>query len=156
MTKTNVTRFLEQQGIEYDTVVYMYDEDDLSLDKIAQDNGLEVACIFKTLVTQGSSGAVYVAVIAGNNSLSNKKFASLVGEKKIDLVSVKDLQNLTGYIRGGCSPLGMKKKYPVWIDETAVLLDWLYVNAGKRGLLFGCKPEDLLHVTQGNFADIAN
>ena len=155
MSKTNAIRLLEQYNLAYDTLEYEYDENDLSLDKIAADNGLALASIFKTLVTVSSAGEVLIAVIAGNHSLSNKKFAALVGEKKIDLAPVKDLQALTGYIRGGCSPVGMKKKFRTFIDETAETMDWLYVNAGKRGLLFGCKPDDLCLACEGVYADIA-
>ena len=154
MSKPNAIRLLEQAGIKYDTVEYEYDPENLSLDKIAADNGLDIERIFKTLVISTNAGEVLIAVVAGNHSLANKKLAALAGAKKADLVPIPELPNLTGYVRGGCSPIGTKKKFRVFIDETAQFFDWVYVNAGKRGLLFGCSPDDLCAISEGAFADI--
>lgn len=152
--KTNALRLLEQQKIAYNTVAYTYSEDNLNIGKIAIDNGLELTQIYKTLVAKGDKTGVVVAVVAGDQSLSLKKLANISGNKKIALVPVKEIQDLTGYIRGGCSPIGMKKQFSTYFDQTAQSLDKIYVNAGLRGILFGCAPADLLLISGGEWADI--
>ncbi|MCP4443420.1 MAG: Cys-tRNA(Pro) deacylase [Aureispira sp.] len=154
MKKTNAIRLLQQQKIEFDTIEYTYAEGDLSIEQIAIDNQLNITKIYKTLVVKGNNTGVVVAVVAGNESLSLKKLSKLSGNKKMAMVPVKELQQLTGYIRGGCSPVGMKKAFAVYISDQAQKLDWVYVNAGLRGLLFGCTPQDLLKVSNGQWADI--
>ncbi len=156
MKKTNALRILDQQKIAYDTVEYEYDSENLDLAKISADNGFVLEEVYKTLVLTGDKTGVLVAVVAGHHSLSLKKMAAVSGNKKVEMVAVKDIQTLTGYIRGGCSPIGMKKNFPVYIDETGKNLTAFFVNAGVRGILFSCKPQDLLKVCKGEWADIAD
>jgi Cys-tRNA(Pro)/Cys-tRNA(Cys) deacylase len=154
MSVTNATRILKAKKIPFDLLEYSYSEKDLSVEKIAVDNDLPVAQIFKTLVAKGDKTGVLVAVVAGNQTLNLKALAKASGHKKIALVSVKDLQGLTGYIRGGCSPVGMKKNFPVFIDEVGLNFDKIYVNAGKRGYLMGVEPNALSKLCQAEFVSI--
>jgi Cys-tRNA(Pro)/Cys-tRNA(Cys) deacylase len=154
MTKTNAMRLLEAAGISYTVLSYKADESDLSAVHAAEDTGFPVERIFKTLVLQGSSGAYLVCCIPAAEELDLKKTARLAGEKKADLVPVKHLLSLTGYIRGGCSPVGMKKSFPTFIDETALLFDAVSISAGERGLLMVLDPADLLRCTRGVSADL--
>ena len=119
MTKTNVMRLLDQAKIEYTALEYEFDENDLGGEHAADFLGLPYDQVFKTLVTRGSKGGIYVFCIPVDLELDLKKAAQCAGEKKIEMIHVKELLGLTGYIRGGCSPIGMKKKYPTFIDETA-------------------------------------
>jgi Cys-tRNA(Pro)/Cys-tRNA(Cys) deacylase len=153
--KTNALRILEQHKIPYDLIEYTYDAENLNVAKIAEDNGLALAQVYKTLVAKGDKTGIIVAVIAGDKSLSLKKIATVSGNKKIALVPVKDIQGISGYIRGGCSPLGMKKQFPTYFDQSAKNFDKIYVNAGVRGVLFGCAAEYLLPIAAGQWADIA-
>jgi len=155
MKKTNALRILDQQKIPYNTIEYVYESENLDLTKIASDNALVLQEVYKTLVLIGDKTGVLVAVVAGHHSLSLKKMAAVSGNKKVEMSAVKDLQNLTGYIRGGCSPIGMKKNYPVYIDETGKGLEHIFVNAGIRGILFSCTPDDLLMACKGEWANIA-
>lgn len=143
MKKTNAIRILDRMNITYTPIEYTYNTENLSVIKIAEDNDLEVAQVFKTLVVRGDKTGVLVCVIPGDKELSLKAIAKLSGNKKTALIGVKELQPLTGYIRGGCSPLGMKKAFPVFIDESAKEYEIIYVNAGMRGLLVGVDSEDL-------------
>lgn len=153
--KTNALRILEQQKIVYDTIEYSYDEENLNVAKIAEDNQLSLPQIYKTLVAEGDKTGLIVAVVAGDKSLSLKKIAAVSGNKKVWMLPVKDIQAHTGYIRGGCSPVGMKKHYPTYFDQTAKDCAKIYVNAGGRGTLFGCAPDALVQAAQGQWADIA-
>jgi len=155
MKKTNVLRLLDQKKISYETLEYEYNEENLSVKKIAGDNFLEANNVFKTLVVKGDKNGVLVAVINGTQTLNLKSIAKVSGNKKIALIPVKDLLKLTGYIRGGCSPIGMKKPFPVFLDESATDFETIYVNAGVRGILVKLKPDDLLNITNGSLADIA-
>lgn len=154
MKKTNAIRLLQQKKISFETIHYQYDNDNLNVAKIAKDNSLELEQIYKTLVLEGDKTGIMVALVAGNNSLSLKKMASVSNNKKAAMLAVKDLQKHTGYIRGGCSPLGMKKQYPVYISEEAKNLEKLYINAGTRGILVGLAPSDLYHLTEGEWSVI--
>ena len=145
---------LDQMKIPYQTLEYTYDIENLEVAIIAKENGLEVETIYKTLVLVGDKTGILVAVIAGNHHLSLKKVAPISSNKKVEMAPVKDLQHLTGYVRGGCSPIGMKKQFPVFIDETAKTMEQIYVNAGIRGMLFACKPDDLLNACNGIYANI--
>ncbi len=152
--KTNALRILTQNNIDFELVVYQYDEDDLSVERIAHNNQLVLESIFKTLVLITPSKEILVALVPGNAQLSLKKLAQLANEKKVEMLPVKDLQASTGYVRGGCSPVGMKKQFRTWIDASALGLPLVYVNAGKRGLLFGCKPNELIGLTTASLASI--
>ena len=156
MKKTNAIRILDQHKISYQLVAYQYDPDNLSVENIAQSNDLAVASVFKTLVAKGDKTGIMVAVVAGDAQLNYKALAKISHNKKISLIPVKEIQAVTGYIRGGCSPLGMKKPFPVYLDEAANDLDIIYVNAGQRGLLFGIKPSELIQVTNGVLAPISH
>ncbi len=154
MQKTNAIREIERLKIPHDTVIYEYDEDDLSVEKIAADNKLKLSAIFKTLVCIGGDGEVIIALVGGNSQLCYKKLAKVANQKKINLVPMQNLLALTGYIRGGCSPLGMKKRFRVFIDIAAKSEEWIFVNAGRRGLLFGCAPDDLQKAAGATWAEI--
>ena len=156
MKKTNAIRLLDQQKVVYKMLEYQYNPEQLSVDKIAQENGLSTPQVFKTLVAKGDKTGIVVAVIGGDKTLNFKMLAKCSGNKKIALVPVKELLGLTGYIRGGCSPIGMKKKFPVFIDESAADFEDLYLNAGVRGLFVKIKLEDLVKVTDGVVVSIAD
>lgn len=153
LTITNAMRLLKQAGVEFDTSSYEVDESDLSGVHAAQMLGVDPDCVFKTLVTRCDKG-VYVFCIPVAEELDLKKCAAVAGEKKLEMIHVKELLGLTGYIRGGCSPVGMKKKYPTFIDETAQLFDHIYVSAGQRGLQIIIKPTELAAFVGAEFADI--
>ncbi|WP_027001770.1 Cys-tRNA(Pro) deacylase [Hugenholtzia roseola] len=152
--KTNALRLLEQKKIAYQVVEYQYDTENLDVAKIALDNALPLAHIFKTLVTISPTGEIMVALVGGDKQLSKKKLAQQAGHKKIELLPLKDLLPQTGYQRGGCSPLGMKKKFRTFIDKAGLELSQIYVNAGKRGLLFSIAPQTLAELTAAIWAEI--
>ena len=154
MNKTNVMRLLGAAGISYTVKEYPVDESDLSALHAAEYLGIAADQIFKTLVLQGSSGNCTVCCVPSSVELDLKKTAKAAGEKSIALVPVKDIQPLTGYVRGGCSPIGMKKQYPTFIDESARLFDTICVNAGERGILLLLSPEELAVFINAEFADL--
>ncbi|CAA6813825.1 MAG: Cys-tRNA(Pro)/Cys-tRNA(Cys) deacylase [uncultured Aureispira sp.] len=154
MKKTNAIRLLQQKKINFEAVHYEYDSEHLNVGKIAKDNDLVLEQVYKTLVLEGDKTGVIVALVAGDQSLSLKKMATISKNKKVAMLAVKDLQKHTGYIRGGCSPIGMKKQYPVYISEEAKDLEKLYINAGTRGILVGLVPSDLQDLAQGEWAEI--
>ena len=133
MVKTNAMRLLEQAGISYRSLEYEVDEAILSGENVAEQIDMPKDQVFKTLVAKGEKNGVIVFCIPVNAELNPKKAATIVGEKKIEMLHVKELLVTTGYIRGGCSPIGMKKKYPIYMDETAILFDEITVSAGVRG-----------------------
>jgi len=155
MEKTNAIRILDKRKIKYETIKYNYDPENLNVAKIAAANNMDVAMIYKTLVAKGDKTGIMVAVVPGNAALDLKALAKVSHNKKIALVPVKEIQGITGYIRGGCSPLGMKKSFPVYVDEAVNTLDIVYVNAGQRGLLFGVKPSDLQTVSRAEILPIS-
>lgn len=144
MTKTNTMRLLDAAGIEYSTAEYEYDESDLSGIHAAEAIGMPAEQVFKTLVTRGDKTGILVFCIPVAEELDLKKAATVSGNKKIEMIHVKELLSLTGYLRGGCSPVGMKKKYPCFIDETAVLFEKIAVSAGMRGEQLILAPDDLI------------
>ncbi len=154
MTKTNAMRLLEQSHIDYDTAEYEYDENNLSGVHAAEAIGLPAEQVFKTLVTKGDKTGILVFCIPVNMELDLKKAASISGNKKVEMTHMKDLLNLTGYIRGGCSPIGMKKKYTTYIDETAILFEQIAVSAGIRGQQILIAPEKLIAFVEAKEADI--
>jgi Cys-tRNA(Pro)/Cys-tRNA(Cys) deacylase len=154
MTKTNAARILDSGGIDYDLVAYEVDEDDLSAIAVATKLGQDVDQVFKTLVLRGDKTGVFVCIIPGAEELDLKKAAACSGNKSVAMVAVKEIMDLTGYIRGGCSPVGMKKKYPTFIDETCILFDTIFVSAGLRGLQLKIRPDDLIKITESNVADL--
>ena len=154
MAKTNALRLLDQKKITYRIVEYIYDAENLDVAKIASDNGLEIGQVFKTLVCKGDKTGVFVTIIPGDQQLDLKKTAKASGNKKIALLPLNDLTKTTGYIRGGCSPLGMKKNYPVFIDDVAENWDEILINAGTRGMLFGVEPVVLANVFRFVWAEM--
>lgn len=154
MTITNAMRLLKQAGIEFDTSQYEVDESDLSGVHAAEMLGVEADRVFKTLVARGDRKGISVFVIPVAEVLDLKKCAAATGDKKVELIHVKELLGLTGYVRGGCSPIGMKKRYPTYIDEIATLFDKIYVSAGMRGQQLILAPEDLRAYTDAAFADL--
>lgn len=154
MVKTNVLRLLEAAGIKYELLEYEVDESDLSGDTAAAKMGIPPEQMFKTLVFKGEKNGVGVCCIPVHEELDLKKVAKQFGEKKVEMLHVKDLLSVTGYIRGGCSPIGMKKKYPTAIDETASLYDIIYVSAGMRGETVAMSPADLAGYVDAPLVDL--
>lgn len=154
MTKTNALRLLDQKKIPYRIVAYTYDPENLDVAKIAADNQLQLGQIFKTLVCKGDKTGFIIAIVPGSQQLDLKQLAKVSGNKKIALLPLKDLTKTTGYLRGGCAPLGMKKNYPIFIDESAKEWDEILVNAGARGILFGVEPVELVDAFSFTWATI--
>lgn len=153
--KTIAARLLDQLNIAYELRAYEVNEDELDAVSVARKVGLPPEAVFKTLVARGDKTGVMMALVAADAELDLKKLATISGNKKIELVAVKELLGLTGYIRGGVSPLGAKKKFPVLIDETVILSERVSISAGQRGLQIILAPEDLQHATEALLADIA-
>ena len=143
-TKTNAARLLDRAGIAYTLVPYEVDESDLSAVHVAEQLGTDPKTLFKTLVLRGDRSGVFICLIPGDAELDLKKAAKASGNKKAELVPMKELLPLTGYIRGGCSPVGMKKQYPTWIDSTAVTHSLICISAGIRGLQIRIEPSALI------------
>lgn len=153
-TITNVMRLLEKAGISFETKEYEYDESDLSGVHAAAVLGLDPDMVFKTLVLKGDKTGYFVCVIPVALEVDLKKAAGVTKNKKCDLIPVKDLLPLTGYLRGGCSPVGMKKQFPTYIDETAELCDIVSVSAGQRGVQVLLNPEELRVYVGAEYADL--
>jgi len=147
MTKTNAMRLLESRGVAFQVREYDVDPEDLSAETVAARIGLPIEQVFKTLLTRGDRNGHCFAVIPGNTELDLKALAKGSGDRKIDLVAVKELQPLTGYIRGGVTALAARKDFPVFLDETAELFDVISVSAGQRGLQILLNPQDYLRIT---------
>ncbi len=154
MKKTNAARLLDAQSVKYELVEYEVDESDLSAVTLAKKIGQDVEQIFKTLVLRGDKTGVFVCVIPGNAEVDLKKAAKVSGNKNCAMVQQKELLPLTGYIRGGCSPIGMKKPFPTFIHKTCILFDTIFVSAGQRGLQFKINPDDLIKVTGAVVCDL--
>jgi Cys-tRNA(Pro)/Cys-tRNA(Cys) deacylase len=153
LKKTNAMRILDQLNIEYETKNYEVDENNLDAIHAAGSAGLELECVYKTIVMQASDNSVFVFCLAAEESISLKKARAITGSKDIDLIKMNVLQKTTGYIRGGCSPLGMKKNFPTYISEMAQIEDYIYVSAGVRGVQLKIKPDDLLKATNATYED---
>ena len=153
--KTIAARILDQMHINYELKAYEFNEDELDAVTVANKVGMPPEAVFKTLVARGDKSGILMTLVAANAELDLKKIATVSGNKKIELVAVKELFALTGYVRGGCSPLGAKKKFPVWIDETAILSERISISAGQRGLQLILVPEDLQKATEAEFVDIS-
>lgn len=154
MIKTNVMRLLDAAKIEYEVLEYPVDESDLSGESIARKTGKDHTQVFKTLVFSGEKNGFGVCCIPVCDELELKKVAKAFGEKKVEMLHVKDLLKTTGYIRGGCSPIGMKKQFKTVIDETAILFDKIYVSAGIRGAMIGLEPNALAEYVGAEFVDV--
>ncbi len=154
MNKTNVIRILEKLKIEHFTIEYETNEDELDAVTVANKINSESEKVFKTLVARGDKTGINVFVIPGNYELDLKKAASISDNKKIEMIKVKEINSITGYIRGGCSPIGMKKNYPTFIDESALLFETIFVSAGVRGMQLNISAQDLVEVTEAKIGDL--
>lgn len=154
MTKTNAMRLLDAAGLAYGTAEYTYDESDLSGMHAAEKIGMPPEQVFKTLVTRGDKAGITVFCIPVCCELDLRKAAAASGNKKLEMIHVKELLDLTGYLRGGCSPIGMKKPYPTYIDETAELFDKIAVSAGLRGQQIIIEPNNLITYIKAQKADV--
>ena len=142
--KTNAARLLDAAGISYSLVEYAVDEDHLEASHVAAELGEDIDRVFKTLVLRGDRSGPFVCVIPGSLELDLKVAARISGNKSCEMLHVRELLPLTGYIRGGCSPIGMKKLFPTFIHESALLYDSIYISAGVRGLQLCVSPRDLI------------
>ncbi len=152
--KTNAARLLDAAGIAYELVPYSFTEEDLSAQHVAAELGEDIDQVFKTLVLRGDRNGCFVCVIPGDFEVDLKVAARISGNKSCEMLHLRELLPTTGYIRGGCSPIGMKKKFPTWIDECALLCEKIYVSAGMRGLQLIIDPEALCRFVEGEFADL--
>ncbi|MGN0536598.1 MAG: Cys-tRNA(Pro) deacylase [Acutalibacteraceae bacterium] len=153
-SKTNAMRILDKAKVSY--LVHSYDASDGNIDgaSVAQKTGMEPSRVYKTLVTRGNSKAYYVFVLPVLEELNLKKAAAFVKEKSVEMLHVKDLLSVTGYIRGGCSPVGMKKQFVTVIDISAQSMETIYVSGGRIGLQIEIAPNDLIDVIHGRYAEI--
>ena len=154
LKKTNAARILDNLGIEYEIKTYEVDESDLSAEHAAQVAGLDIAKVFKTLVARGDKTGIIMAVIGGGEELNLKSLAKASGNKSVEMIALKELLPLTGYVRGGCSPLGAKKNYPVYLDRKALKQDKISISAGQRGMQLILAPQDLEKATNATVADL--
>ena len=152
--KTNAARILDGLGIEYEIKTYAVDENDLSAVHVAQISGLDIKMIFKTLTARGDKTGVIMAVIGGDDELDLKALAKASGNKAVEMVAFKELLPLTGYVRGGCSPLGAKKNYPVFLDARALTLEKISISAGQRGMQIVLAPNDLVKAVDATVAEL--
>lgn len=154
LQKTNAARLLDQKKIAYELIPYEVDENDLGAQHIADQLGEDINQVFKTLVLKGERTGYFVCVVPGNCEVDLKKAAKAAGDKKCDLIPMKELLPLTGYIRGGCSPIGMKKLFPTFFHQSCLDFGYIYVSAGQRGLQFRIAPKDLITVSQATVVDL--
>lgn len=154
ITKTNAIRLVEQRKLEYVEHEYQWSEDDLGAGHVAEQVGIEPERIFKTLVAVGNKTGPVVAVIPSNHELDLKKIAKVSGNKKVEMLHLRDLEETTGYIRGGCSPVGMKKLFPTFLDASAREFEKIAVSAGRRGLQMELAPSAILTLTKGQLAPL--
>ncbi|WP_104380876.1 Cys-tRNA(Pro) deacylase [Sphingobacterium sp. HMA12] len=152
--KTNAVRLLDTAKVKYSLREYEVDDHDVSADHVALSLGLSPETLYKTLVLKGNKDPYIVAVIPGNAQLDLKKIAKAANNKNCEMLPMKDLLTVTGYIRGGCSPIGMKKLFPTFIEEAAQLENEISVSAGKRGLQMILNPNDLARVAQATWSDL--
>ena len=153
--KTNVARLLDRAGIPYSLIPYEIDESDLSATHVAAQLGEDIARVFKTIVMRGERTGHFVCVVPGNREVDLKAAARAAGDKKAEPIPQRELLPLTGYIRGGCSPIGMKKPFPTFIDSSALDFDFIFVSAGIRGLQLRIDPRQLIDYTRATAASIA-
>jgi Cys-tRNA(Pro)/Cys-tRNA(Cys) deacylase len=154
--KTNAVRLLDQLAIRYELREYEVDPDDLAAETVAAKIGLPPQQVFKTLVARGDRNGICMAVIPGDSELDLKSLAAASGDRKVQLVPVKELSGLTGYIRGGVTAVAAKKDYPVYVDETIELFDAISISAGIRGLQILIAPHDYLRATKATLAPLAH
>lgn len=153
--KTNAARLLDKAGIEYGLIPYEVDENDLAAQHVADSLGQDISMVFKTLVLHGDKTGHLVCVVPGNMEVDLKSLAKASGNKKVEMIAMKDLLSVTGYIRGGCSPIGMKKRFPTYFHSTALTFDHIYVSAGVRGLQIQIDPSKLIKFIGATVAEVA-
>ena len=154
INKTNVARLLDKAKIGYELIPYEVDEKDLSAIHVAESLGEEIERVFKTIVLHGDKTGYFVCVVPGDNEIELKIAAKVSGNKKCEPIPMKDLLSTTGYIRGGCSPIGMKKQFPTFIHESAVTLDYIFISAGQRGLQAKLSPAELAKYVKAEFVKL--
>ncbi len=154
INKTNAARLLDQHKIPYELIPYEVDEDNLAATHVAEQLGEDIARVFKTLVLRGDKTGLFVCVIPSDKEVNLKLAAKISGNKSAEMIAVKELLPLTGYIRGGCSPIGMKKHYPTYFHHTVSGYDFIYVSAGVRGLQIKINPADLIAFVTGETGDL--
>ena len=152
--KTNVARLLDKAKIAYELIPYTVDEDNLAATHVAEELGEDIATVFKTLVLKGDRAGHFVCVIPGDKEVDLKAAARVSGNKKCDLIPMKELLPTTGYIRGGCTPIGMKKPFPTFIHSTALNFERIYISAGVRGLQIAIHPQALIEFVGATVADL--
>lgn len=152
--KTNAARLLDRAKIQYELIAYEVDENDLSAGHLAATIGENINQVFKTLVLFGEKTKYFVCVVPGNSEVDLKKAAKVSGNKKVDLIAMKDLLATTGYIRGGCSPIGMKKPFPTFIHESCMMFTHIYISAGQRGLQLKISPQALITYVEAIVCDL--
>lgn len=153
--KTNAARLLDKAGIKYNLIPYEFDENDLAARHVADSLGQPIGQVFKTLVLHGDKSGHIVCVIPGDGEVDLKALAKISGNKKVEMIHMKDLLSVTGYIRGGCSPIGMKKRFPTYIHSTAASFATIYISAGVRGLQIEINPQELICFTGAVIGDVA-
>ena len=153
--KTNAARLLDRAKIAYELIPYRVDEEHLAATHVAEQLGEDIACVFKTLVLKGDRTGYFVCVVPGDHEVDLKAAAKVSGNKKVDLIPMKELLPVTGYIRGGCLPIGMKKAFPTYIHASASEHPFIYISAGVRGLQLKLAPADLAAYVRAAFAEIS-
>lgn len=154
IAKTNAARLLDAARIKYSLVPYEVDESNLAADHVAEQLGEPIERVFKTLVLRGDRTGIFVCVVPGDLEVDLKSAARVSGNKSAEMIQVKELLPTTGYIRGGCSPIGMRKQFPTYIHETCILYDTIYVSAGVRGLQICIAPDDLISMSGAEIAEL--
>lgn len=154
INKTNAARLLDKAKINYDIVPYEVDENDLAATHVAAQLGEDISQVFKTLVLKGDKNGHFVCVIPGNQEVDLKKAAKISGNKSVALIPMKELLPTIGYIRGGCSPIGLKKPFPIYIHQTSINYEYIYISAGQRGLQLKLNANDLIRMVNATIGDI--
>ncbi len=155
ITKTNAARLLDKAGISYELIPYEVDPENLAATHVAEQLGEDIERVFKTLVLRGDRNGIFVCVVPGDMEVDLKAAAKISGNKSADMIAMKELLPTTGYIRGGCSPIGMKKHFPTYIHTTAVDFDFIYVSAGVRGIQVKIAPQSLISFIGATVGEIA-
>lgn len=154
INKTNAARLLDREKVNYQLIPYEVDENDLAALHVAEQLGENIAQVFKTLVLRGDKNGIFVCVIPGDLEVNLKSAAKVSGNKSVDMIHMKELLPLTGYIRGGCSPIGMKKDFPVFIHQSCLQFDVIYISAGVRGLQIRITPADLVAFVKATVTEL--
>jgi Cys-tRNA(Pro)/Cys-tRNA(Cys) deacylase len=155
INKTNAARLLDKAGIAYELIPYTVDENNLAVDHVAHELGENIEQVFKTLVLRGDRTGIFVCVVPGHTEVNLKRAAKLSGNKSAEMIAMKELLPTTGYIRGGCSPIGLKKPFPIYLHPSCMQFDYIYISAGVRGLQIKISPADLAAYTHATLGDVA-